>query len=132
MTYVLITIGVLALIWIANRLKNGAAVQEAFFAQVNFIRMYMGDKTEQEFYNKDVDEAIEFGQDMLWEAASDFNERMHRAVIEKEPVPMGDMSLIISAIKIVKAAESMVYIKKNGRIDYEEPEAEEEPVSEEK
>ena len=120
MIYIIICVSVLALIWVANRLKRGVASQEPFFAQVNFIRMYMGDKTEKEFYNKDVDEAMRYGQDMLWAAAQDFNERMHRAVIEKEPVVMGDMTLIISAIKIVKAAESMVYIKKNGRIDFEE------------
>ena len=116
MAYILIAAGVIAVLWLASRLRRGIAGHDAFFTQVKFIQMYMKDNTEKQFHNKDVDEAMAFGQEMLWSAAEEFNERMHKAVIEQQPIPIGDMGMLMASIKIIKAAESMVFIKKNGPI----------------
>ena len=122
MTYLLIAVGLLVLFWFVSKLRRGMSNHDAFFTQVKFIQMYMSDVTEKSFYNKSTEEAMNLGQEMLWSAAEDFNERMHRAVVEKQPIPMGDMGMIISAIRIIKAAEAMVYIQNNGPIHYDDSE----------
>lgn len=109
-----IALGVATLIWFASKMKKGMEEHDSFFTQVKFIQMYMSDSTGKLFYNKSKEEAVELGQELLWAAAEDFNERMHTAVIEQQPIPVGDMGLITSAIRIIKCAESMVYIEKNG------------------
>ena len=109
---VVVTLFLLAVSWI----RRGMTRHDAFFTQVKFIQMYMSDTTQTQFYNKEVDDAVTLGQDILWESAEDFNERMHTAVIEGKPIPIGDMGLILSAIRVIKAAEAMVFIQKNGPI----------------
>jgi len=117
-----IVFSLVMLFWLAHKMRNHMTTHDAFYTQVKFIQMYMADSTEKLFYGKNEEEAFELGQDMLWSAASDFNARMDRAVNQKEPISMDDVQLLLSSIKIIKAAESMVYIKKNGPINYEIPE----------
>ncbi len=122
MVFILIVLGVSILLLIVSRFRKGMNNHSDFFTQVKFIQMYMLDGTEKLFYNKDEDEVVTLGQDILWESAEDFHNRMHEAVNEGKPVPMGDMGMIQSAIKIIKAAEAMVYIKKNGPIHKDDSE----------
>ena len=81
--------------------------------------MYRGDDTQKVFYNKEVDDAMTLGQDMLWEATKDFNDRMHKAIVMGQPFLYEDMGIIMASIKIIKVAEAMVYIKNNGPIHYD-------------
>lgn len=112
----LIGLGLVALFWLAGKARQGMAGHNAFFTQLRFIQMYMADNTEKQFYGKTEAEAIELGQDMLWAAAEDFHGRMDKAVNHQLPVQAGDMGLILASIRIIKAAEAMVFIKKNGPI----------------
>lgn len=118
---VVIAVLVVVFLLIATRIRKGMMKYDAFFTQVKFIQMYMNNTTQKQLYNIEVDDAMSLGQDILWEAAEDFNNRMHKAIIEGKPIPIGDMGIITSSIKIIKAAEAMVFIKKNGPI-YEDVE----------
>ena len=111
-----IVIVFIVLFWIVLVIHRNMSSHNAFLTQLRFLQIYIGDTTDKQFYNKDVDEAMRFGQDMLWQAAEDFNERMYRAIIKKEPIVIGDIKILEASIKIIKAAESMVFIKKNGPI----------------
>lgn len=118
MLTVLIAIAVVVIIFLffVSQIRTGIAKHDAFMTQVKFIQMYMSDTTQQEFFNRDEDDAVDFGQQMLWDAAEHFNDLMHEHVIEGKPVPIGDMRLLQSSIRVLKAAEAMVFIKKNGPI----------------
>ena len=114
-----ISIVLVAFLWFVAKIKKAMSLNDSFFTQIKFIQMYMSDTTEKQFYNKTKEEAIELGQDMLWSAAEDFHSRLHRAINEKQPVPAGDMGLLLSAIRILKDSEAIVFINKNGPIDYD-------------
>ena len=128
-TGIIIALVVVGIIWIASKLKKNVALINPFTTQVDFLRLYMLDKTENEFFDKDTDAAMEHGRDMLWDAAEEFRTGMHRAVTNKEKLMPGDLRLLHSAIRIVKAAEAMYYITEEGPILTEEPD-EAEPTSE--
>lgn len=113
---IVIAIAVTVFLFIVSRIRRGMMRHDAFFTQVKFIQMYMSDNTQKQFYNQEVEDAVALGQKMLWEASEEFHERMHKAVIGGEPIPMGDMGIIIASIKIIKAAEAMVFISNNGPV----------------
>ena len=112
-----IIVGVLLfLFFITSKIRKSILANDSFITQLKFMQLYMHDTTEKQFYNKDAESATQLGQDMLWQAAFDFHERMQAAIIDKRPLPIGDVTLLMSAIKIIKAAEAMVYIHNYGPI----------------
>jgi len=121
-TAIIIAIIIAVIIWAASKLKK--AIINPFATQIAFLQLYMSDKTEVEFFDKSVDDAMEHGRDMLWGAAKDFRQGMHRAVMKKEHLMPDDLRLLYAAIRIVKAAEAMYYIEEEGPIitkDADEP-----------
>jgi hypothetical protein len=128
--FIAIAVVVVIFLFFVSQIRTGIAKHDAFMTQVKFIQMYMSDTTQKEFFNRDVDDAVDFGQQMLWDAAEHFNELMHEHVVEGKPVPIGDMRLIQSSIRVLKAAEAMVFIKKNGPIYEDEDETDTDARSE--
>ena len=118
-TALIIGLCLIVLFWLSGKFRKGMAVNDNFITQMKFLQMYMLDNTEKLFYNKSEEDAIEMGQEMLWAAADDFHARMDRAVNKKVPVQVGDTSILMLSIKIIKVAEALVYIQKNGAIQYD-------------
>ena len=117
-----IAVGLIVFFYLFSKLRKSLAENDPFFTQVKFVQMYMDDRTEKMFYNKDEKEALELGQDVLWAAGQDFNKLMQYHVVEKQPLSTGDMSIVTAAIRIIKATEAIVHIKSNGPIEYYEAE----------
>jgi len=118
MNVLLITLGVAALIFGAYKLnqKLHEIYSHPFTTQLKFLQLYMLDNTDLEFYDKEYDEAMKHGQDLMWKYANEFRDKMQITVKEQQPLESTDMELLKSVIKIVKAAEAMVFIEKHGPI----------------
>ena len=112
--YLLIALGVTVFIWIASKLKKKAPAVQRMSSQIVFLEEYLNYTNDPDatwiFDCKSKDEAIEAGQDKLWEYAKSFNNNIDKLaqsgfqVKAEDSEIMRDVLGIISAVHFIQAA----------------------------
>lgn len=117
-TLVLILAGVMFLAWFSGKLRDHMQKAETpFMTQLKFLRLYLLDKTELEFYDKSHDEVVEYGQDVLWNAANHLRNTLKDAVENQTPMEPDDIRMLTYMIRIIKAAEMLVRAERGETIN---------------
>lgn len=87
--------------------------------QAGFLADFIRDTTQEQFFDKSKQDAIIYGQDLLWKEIALFNAKLGEAL--KNGIGTDDFELLNSATRVVKIVHIMLLIEQDGPVSSEDP-----------